>query len=69
VADGLLSDENTASRLQTTDHGRDAAEDDHVQAGNDSTFICPQCGGPMLIVEIFERGQRPRAPPSIRHAA
>ncbi len=24
---------------------------------------CPRCGGPMIIVETFERGHAPRAPP------
>jgi hypothetical protein len=28
-----------------------------------ATFICPDCGGPMVITECFERGQLPRAPP------
>ena len=28
------------------------------------TYICPDCGSPMIIIECFERGQLPRAPPS-----
>ena len=28
-----------------------------------TTYICPDCGNPMVIVECFERGQLPRAPP------
>ena len=24
---------------------------------------CPHCGGPMIIIETFERGHAPRAPP------
>ncbi len=28
-----------------------------------ATYICPDCGGPMLIIERFERGPLPRAPP------
>lgn len=27
------------------------------------TYVCPDCGGPMVIIECFERGQLPRAPP------
>jgi len=27
------------------------------------TFVCPSCGNPMVIIECFERGQLPRAPP------
>lgn len=34
-----------------------------------SIYICRACGGPMIIIETFERGQQPRAPPgkSIRY--
>jgi len=28
-----------------------------------ATYICPDCGSPMVIIECFERGQLPRAPP------
>ncbi len=28
-----------------------------------ATYICPDCGSPMVIIECFERGQQPRAPP------
>jgi len=28
------------------------------------TYICPDCGSPMVIIECFERGQLPRAPPA-----
>jgi hypothetical protein len=27
------------------------------------TYVCPDCGAPMIIIETFERGQLPRAPP------
>jgi hypothetical protein len=28
-----------------------------------ATYLCPDCGSPMVIIECFERGQLPRAPP------
>jgi hypothetical protein len=28
-----------------------------------ATYICPGCGSPMVIIDCFERGQQPRAPP------
>ena len=28
-----------------------------------ATYICPDCGSPMVIIDCFERGQQPRAPP------
>jgi len=27
------------------------------------TYLCPDCGAPMIIIETFDRGQLPRAPP------
>ena len=27
------------------------------------TYICPDCGSPMVIIDCFERNQQPRAPP------
>ena len=32
-----------------------------------SPWVCPSCATPMCIIEIFERGHRPRAPPSPAH--
>jgi hypothetical protein len=32
-------------------------------------FVCRHCGGPMLIVETFVRGQTIRAPPQPPHAS
>jgi hypothetical protein len=29
-----------------------------------ATYICPDCGSPMVIIECFERGHLPRAPPA-----
>ena len=37
-------------------------EQDHAAAG--STYICPNCAAPMIIIETFERGNTPRAPPA-----
>ena len=28
------------------------------------TYVCPDCGAPMLVVDIFLGGQLPRAPPT-----
>ena len=29
----------------------------------DATYVCPDCGAPMIIIETFPRSQQPRAPP------
>jgi hypothetical protein len=31
-------------------------------------FVCPACGAPMIVLEIFIRGQPIRAPPQRRNA-
>jgi hypothetical protein len=33
------------------------------------TYVCPDCGAPMIIIETFARGQPIRAPPQLRGAA
>jgi hypothetical protein len=37
---------------------------DEVTEQAQSTYTCPDCGNPMFIIECFERGQLPRAPPT-----
>ena len=32
----------------------------------DTTFVCPDCGAAMIIIEILIRNQMPRAPPEMR---
>ncbi|MGD8790137.1 MAG: transposase [Burkholderiales bacterium] len=34
-----------------------------AQAAASPTYVCPDCGAPMIIIATFERGQLPRAPP------
>jgi hypothetical protein len=37
---------------------------DTVDGGDESvTYVCPDCGAPMLVIDIFLGGQLPRAPP------
>ena len=49
-----------------TDAPTDAETNGAVTAdGGDEpvAYVCPDCGAPMIIIETFERGQLPRAPP------
>ena len=51
---------------QEPDTPTDKAKDGVEPAGNGdmpATTVCPNCGGPMIIIEVFARGQLPRAPP------
>ncbi len=44
---------------------RVTTEDAHTAAHEHApTFLCPACGAAMIIIETFERGHAPRAPPS-----
>jgi hypothetical protein len=40
-----------------TDAADDGGPDEAV------SYVCPDCGASMIIIERFERGQLPRAPP------
>jgi len=38
---------------------------DAADGGDESvTYVCPDCGAPMRIIDTFLRGQQPRAPPT-----
>jgi len=45
------------------------AQQDAVSEAVQTTYLCPDCGSPMVIIECFERGQLPRAPPARMIAA
>ena len=51
----------------TTDSVNEHCTDATLGSGCDeqlnATYVCPECGAPMLIIEIFMNGQLPRAPP------
>ena len=40
-----------------------ASASDEISEPLHATYLCPDCGSPMVIIESFERGQQPRAPP------
>ena len=51
---------------KVTDEPTDAEKNGaDIADGSDEsvTYVCPDCGAPMIIIETFERGQLPRAPP------
>ena len=35
----------------------------HQSEEQEATYVCPDCGAPMIIIETFPRSQQPRAPP------
>jgi len=55
----LLIDEKTVESTDAETNAVDAAD-----GGDESaTYVCPDCGAPMLVIDIFLGGQLPRAPP------
>jgi hypothetical protein len=57
----LLMSENTEAPMDAAVNNGDTADSDHRDAW--ATYVCPDCGAAMRIIETFERGQLPRAPP------
>jgi len=55
----LLMCKETDAPADAETNGADTAD------GSDEsvTYVCPDCGATMIIIETFERGQLPRAPP------
>jgi hypothetical protein len=40
-----------------------ASASDEISEPLHATYLCPDCGSPMVIIECFGREQLPRAPP------
>ncbi|MCP5036702.1 MAG: IS91 family transposase, partial [Rhodobacteraceae bacterium] len=59
----LLMGKKTADSTHALTNDADAVggADQHEPA--QVTYVCPDCGAPMLIIDIFAGGQLPRAPP------
>jgi hypothetical protein len=57
----LLMNENTEVPMDAAANNGDTADSGHRDAS--ITYVCPDCGAAMIIIETFERGQLPRAPP------
>ena len=49
--------------------GEPSATDTALEEPRQPTYVCPDCGAPMIIIETLVRGQPIRAPPSQRGAA
>ena len=57
----LLMGKETHVTLDAETNAVDTADGSDPEAS--ITYLCPDCGAPMIIIETFERGQLPRAPP------
>ena len=59
----LLISNETKVPTEVLTHGVDIADNGDRNEPAHATYVCPDCGAPMLIIETFARGQLPRAPP------
>jgi len=57
----LLMNECTEAPTDAAANDGDSA--DRGNGEESATYVCPNCGAAMIIIETFERGQLPRAPP------
>jgi hypothetical protein len=57
----LLTGKQTDAPADAETNGTDTADTGNPDAS--ATYVCPDCGAPMIIIERLERGQQPRAPP------
>ncbi len=73
---GLLANPVRANNLRRArellGQGPDGATDEvstgTTNDGASTPYVCPSCSAPMIIIDTFERGQQPRAPPPARAA-
>ena len=63
----LLMNDKTDTPVKTATNDADTTDSGNPDAS--ATYVCPDCGAAMLIIETFERGQLPRAPPVRFNAA
>jgi hypothetical protein len=57
----LLMNDKTDAPVEAATNDADSADSGCRDAS--ATYVCPDCGAAMIIIETFERGQLPRAPP------
>ena len=59
----LLAKTDDGDAIENSVIDNPASETNEMPEPIQPTYICPNCGSPMVIIECFERGQQPRAPP------
>jgi hypothetical protein len=59
----LLMQQNTEAPADGVTNGADTADDGDADALTHATYVCPDCGAAMIIIDTFAGEQQPRAPP------
>ncbi len=60
----LLMSKKSEAPTDATTNGAETAHGGDPDELTHATYVCPHCGAPMLIIDIFSSGQLPRAPPT-----
>jgi hypothetical protein len=61
----LLMETSTATKDAVIKIGEDRLDIGNHEVTDKTTYVCPDCGAPMTIIDTFVRGQMPRAPPRL----
>ena len=59
----LMEQTDDGDTIESSAIDNPASETNEIPEPLQPTYICPDCGSPMVIIECFERGQQPCAPP------
>ncbi len=65
----LLMSPKTEAPTDVLTHGADTADSADRDEPAHCTYVCPECGAPMIIIDTFTGEQLPRAPPMSRGAS
>jgi hypothetical protein len=61
----LLMATSAAKDDEVTPHSEGSTGFGDHEIADQATYICPDCGAPMIVIDTFARGQLPRAPPML----
>jgi len=61
----LLINEKQEDTTDAVMNGADTVDGGDSDELTHATYICPDCGAPMIVIDTFVRGQLPRAPPML----
>ncbi len=56
---------SAANDDEVTPHSEGGSDVGDHKVADQATYICPDCGAPMIVIDTFARGQLPRAPPML----
>ena len=61
----LLMEASAANDDAVVPHSEGSTDVVDHEVAAQTTYVCPDCGAPMIVIDTFMRGQLPRAPPML----